>query len=144
MWELARRSGVLDLNSVYSYLMMCKYFPDTCVIAEYEKRVAGFVTGFCPPEPLNTVFVWQIGVDSVHRGQGLGSSLLKELLSRDVCAQVRFLETNITPSNKPSIALFAGLARDLAAPCVVSSCFPEHVFPQNTHEEEKLYRIGPF
>ena len=144
MRELVKHTGVLDLNSVYSYLMLCSYFPDTCVIAEHERRIAGFVTGFCPPIPLHTVFVWQIAVDAAYRGQGLGISLLKELLDRDACAQVNFLETTITPSNGPSHALFSRLARDMGVHCVVSSCFPESVFPQKNHEEERLYRIGPF
>jgi len=30
IWDLVRETEVLDLNSAYCYLMLGKYFPDTC------------------------------------------------------------------------------------------------------------------
>ena len=145
MWELAKATGVLDLNSVYSYLMLCKYFPETCVVAKTENnKFAGFVTGFCTPEPPLTVFVWQVAVDAAFRGRGLALSMLKELLQRDACSGAKYLETTITPSNEPSRALFTRLAKDTGAPVTVSPCFPETLFPRGGHEAELLFRIGPF
>ena len=34
IWKLVRDSRVLDLNSLYSYLLICRHFGDTCVVAE--------------------------------------------------------------------------------------------------------------
>ncbi|HBQ24847.1 MAG TPA: diaminobutyrate acetyltransferase, partial [Syntrophomonas sp.] len=36
IWELVKSTRVLDLNSAYSYLLLSKYFSDTCVVAEVE------------------------------------------------------------------------------------------------------------
>lgn len=56
IWELARDISVLDLNSAYSYLMLCKYFPDTCVVAEHKDQIIGFVTAFRLPKQPVTIF----------------------------------------------------------------------------------------
>src|SRR5690625_1790424 len=34
IWSLIRDTGVLDVNSAYSYLMLSKFFTQTCVVAE--------------------------------------------------------------------------------------------------------------
>lgn len=140
VWDLVRRS-TLDLNSPYSYLMMFRYFADSCVIAESGGAVAGFVTGFHPPEEPDAVFVWQIGVDETWRGQGLGGRMLAELVARK---PARFLEATVTPSNTASLALFRGLAKRLGAECREVPCFDASLFPGESHEAEMLLRIGPF
>ncbi|GIP33170.1 diaminobutyrate acetyltransferase [Paenibacillus sp. J2TS4] len=143
IWELVRQSRVLDINSVYCYIMFCSYFSDTCVLAEREGEVKGFVTSYVLPDRPDTLFLWQIGVAESERGQGVGGMLLEELLRRDSCQAIRYLETTITPSNGPSRALFARLAERLETPIVESTGFPASLFPDKGHEEEKLYRIGP-
>nr|WP_240511880.1 diaminobutyrate acetyltransferase [Paludifilum halophilum] len=141
---MIKRAGVLDLNSSYSYLMLCKFFSETCVIAEENDRIVGFVSAFIPPESQDTVFVWQVAVDASQRGKGLGKTLLKELLNRNACDDVRFLEATVSPSNVPSQSLFKSVAKDLDTQCQVFECFPENLFPDEQHESEWTYRIGPF
>jgi L-2,4-diaminobutyric acid acetyltransferase len=142
MWELVNNSS-LDLNSPYKYLMMCKFFADTCVTAKVDDRLAGFVTAFIPPEADDTVFVWQVGVDSSFRGQGIASRMLSELMSRDVCRNVRYLEATVTPTNDASDSLFKGFARRHEVDCEIKTCFPSRLFPGDGHESELTYRIGP-
>lgn len=144
IWELIRDTGVLDLNSAYCYLMLCKYFPDSCVVARCGGKIVGYVSAFRPPQRPEVIFVWQVAVAEKQRGKGLGTAMLKEILKRKVCAGVRFLETTVTPSNAASRALFSGLARALDARYEVSRCFPAELFPEGKHEEELLFRIGPF
>ncbi|PTX58458.1 diaminobutyrate acetyltransferase [Melghirimyces profundicolus] len=145
VWKLIKRAGVLDLNSSYSYLMLCKFFPETCVIAEdNDGKIVGFVSAFRPQNAKDTVFVWQVAVDPSQRGKGLGKALLKSLLSRDACSEVRYLEATVSPSNLPSQSLFKGLAKDMKAQCTISECFSENMFPDQGHESEWTYRIGPF
>ncbi|MFC4076832.1 diaminobutyrate acetyltransferase [Salinithrix halophila] len=144
VWELIKNTGVLDLNSAYSYLMLCKYFSDTCVLAEEEGRVVGFVSAFKQPESPDVIFVWQVAVDESQRGKGMGKTLLRELLKRSACSEVSYLEATISPSNKASQSLFEGLARDLETDCGTSVCFSEELFPGEGHESEWTYRIGPF
>jgi L-2,4-diaminobutyric acid acetyltransferase len=144
IWRLVRELDALELNSAYSYLMFCKFFPKTCVIAELDGEVAGFVFAFRPQTASDTVFVWQVGVDNTLRGRGVGIALLHTLLVREECRDVRFLEATVTPSNMPSQALFRKLARRLDTQCHVSPCFSSDQFPGNEHEDELLFRIGPF
>ncbi|WP_264183975.1 diaminobutyrate acetyltransferase [Bacillus shivajii] len=142
MWELVKDS-TLDLNSPYKYLMMCEFFSETCIVAKHNDELAGFITAFIPPERKDVIFVWQVGVDASQRGKGIASRMLNDLLKREACNNVRYVEATVTPSNKASQSLFKRLARDHNASCIVTPCFPADVFPGNEHESELTYRIGP-
>lgn len=142
--ELIKSVRTLDLNSAYSYLMLCEFFPDTCVVAEEDQQIIGFVSAFCPPSSRNTIFVWQVAVHESYRGKGLGRKLLQELLKRKYCENIHNLEATISPSNLPSQSLFKGLAKHLNCSCNITECFSEDLFPEPGHEAEQMYRIGPF
>ncbi|MDX1711222.1 MAG: diaminobutyrate--2-oxoglutarate transaminase [Rhodovibrionaceae bacterium] len=145
LWDLVKDTGVLDVNSAYSYLLLGKHFDETCVVAERKGEIRGFVSAFCPPGREDTVFVWQIGVAQSERGRGLAKALLHELVRRPACRQVRFLEATVTPSNRASRALFRAFARDLGARCYVGNGFEAEHFPgDGDYEAENLFRIGPF
>jgi L-2,4-diaminobutyric acid acetyltransferase len=144
LWRLVGEAGTLDLNSTYAYLMVCRDFAETCIVAEEAGRIRAFVMGYQPPRRPDTVFVWQIGVAPEARQQGLGSRVLDRLLKSDACSTVRFLETNVTPSNQASRALFEGLARRLDARIEELEGFGSTLFPDPSHEPERLLRIGPF
>jgi L-2,4-diaminobutyric acid acetyltransferase len=144
IWKLVRDSGVLDLNSVYCYLLLCKDYSETCAVAEANGEILGFVTAYLPPGREDSLFIWQIGVSSALRGQGVASRLLRELLQRESCRGVRFLDATIGPSNEASHALFAALAKRLGADLSEQSCFDAGLFPGESHEPENLIRIGPF
>lgn len=142
MWTLVKNS-TLDLNSSYKYIMMCEFFADTCVVAKENGKLVGFVTAFIPPKKQDTVFVWQIGVDSSQRGKGIASKLLNELLKRESCKDVHYLEATVTPTNNASQSLFRRLARKHKTLCQVSDCFSEDLFPGVGHEAELTFRVGP-
>lgn len=142
MWQLVNDS-TLDLNSPYKYIMMCEYFQETCVVVKENEKLLGFITAFIPPESNNVVFVWQIGVDPSQRGKGLASKMLTELVSRETCKKVRYLEATVTPSNLASQSLFRGFARHTKTKCLVKECFSADLFPVEGHEEELTYRVGP-
>lgn len=145
MWKLVKESGVLDVNSSYSYLMLCKYFHDTCLLAEDRdaEQLAGFVTGFRLPNEADTYFVWQIAVSDSCRGQGIATRLIKQVLER--LQGIRYVAATIAPSNAASQSLFRKLARDWNAPLSVepSAGFCAGQFPEGSHEDEHLYKIGP-
>ncbi len=123
---------------------MSKYFADTCVVAEKEEDIVGFASAFMQPQAADTIFLWQIAVDESQRGEGLAGDLLKEIIKRDECQHVRFLETTITPSNEASQALFTKLADELDTRIQVVNSFSKKLFPDDDQEVERLYRIGPF
>lgn len=142
MWKLVKES-TLDLNSAYKYIMMCEYFKETCVVVKENNELQGFITAFIPPERQDVVFVWQVGVDPSQQGKGLASKMLNELVSRPACKNVRFLEATVTPSNIASQSLFRGFAKKKQTECEVSDCFPADIFPEEGHEAEQTFRIGP-
>lgn len=142
--DLVEACKPLDRNSVYSYLLLCHHFADTCIVAELKGDIVAFLSGYRPPDREEVIFIWQVAVDPGMRGLGLGKLLLEEVLRRPAVINCRFLETTITPSNEASQRLFASLARDLEARCTVSSCFSDEHFGHGNHEAEHLFRIGPF
>jgi L-2,4-diaminobutyric acid acetyltransferase len=143
LYRITRDSGVLDVNSSYAYLLWCRDFAQTSVVARVNGAAVGFVTGFLRPEAPDTVVVWQVAVDSSQRGAGIASTLLNHLLDRMLPRGVRYLETTITADNSASIRLFSALARDREAELVRTELFTADLFP-DAHEGEDLYRIGPF
>ncbi len=144
IFALVESCKPLDKNSVYSYLLLCHHFADTCAVAEFDGEIVAFLSGYRPPDREEVFFVWQVAVDPKMRSQGLGKRLLHEVLRRTAVKGCRFLETTITPSNEASQRLFSTLARDLEARFTVASCFSEEHFGHENHEAEHLFRIGPF
>src|SRR5690606_40282301 len=58
-WRLAEATGVLDVNSRYAYLLWCRDFAATSVVARRDDDVVGFVTGFRRPDEPSTLVVWR-------------------------------------------------------------------------------------
>ncbi|RCW43535.1 diaminobutyrate acetyltransferase [Halopolyspora algeriensis] len=143
LYRITRDSGVLDVNSSYVYLLWCRDFAQTSVVARADDAVVGFVTGFIRPDAPDTIVVWQVAVDASQRGGGVAGALLNRLVDRVLPRGVRYLETTITADNAASIKLFSALARRRDAELVVSELFTPDLFP-DAHEGEDLYRIGPF
>lgn len=144
VWELIKNTGVLDLNSSYSYLMWCEFFADTSIVIEHKENIVGFVSGFIQPSAPDTLFIWQVVVDEAERGKGLATRMLLQLVKRFTDGGLQYLEATVTPSNIPSQQLFRGLAEKLNTRCTVSECFSTDDFPEDEHEAEMIYRVGPF
>lgn len=144
MWRFVQEAGVLELNTAYSYVLLCEHFGHTCMVAEDEQgEMMGFVLSYIPPRQPDTVFVWQVGVSPKARGKGLGRRLLDAVVALPACADVRFMEATVSPDNEPSQKLFRSFARRRDAACEESEFFTEDLFP-GEHEPEHLFRIGPF
>jgi L-2,4-diaminobutyric acid acetyltransferase len=143
LWRLAVASEGLEANTCYAYLLLATHFADTCVLAEEHGRPVGYIAAYRPPSRPDTVFVWQIGVAPEARRRGLGKRMLRALLARPACRDVRWLESTVTPSNAASQRLFLALARDLGAACRRTAGFAAADFDGAKHEDEELFRIGP-
>lgn len=139
MWSLARDTGVLDLNSSYSYLLWCRDYAATSVVATVDREPGGFVTGYMRPGAPDTLMIWQVGVDAKHRGQKIAARMLDELAERTTAST---LETTITADNEASIALFTRFAQRREAELYRRPLFEPRDYPDG-HDTEYLYRIGP-
>ncbi|MBE0428592.1 MAG: diaminobutyrate acetyltransferase [Thermoleophilia bacterium] len=143
IWSLACLSKPLDLNSPYFYLLFCRHFSRTCLIAEKNSHLLGFVLAYRPPQAESVIFVWQIAVLPDARKQGLGRTLLRELLRR-AGSGARYIEATVTPSNQASRSLFLSLASELETACEERPFLGRNIFPEEErHEEEILLSLGP-
>lgn len=133
-------SGVLDVNSVYAYVLWADRFRASSVVATQGSEIVGFCNGFTDPRQPDTWFCWQVGVSEKGRGQGLATRLL------DFCveaAAASWLETTITPSNTASRRLFRGFARRKDTHIDTVGEYSGQLLGSG-HEPEELFRIGPF
>lgn len=131
------------MNSSYSYLMWCEIFSDSSIVVEKDGDIVGFISGFINPKTPDRLFIWQVAVDELQRGNGLGTRMLYQLLDREEHQDVRYVEATVSPSNIPSQHLFLGLAKKLDTECSISNYFLSIDFPRTGHENEQLYKIGP-
>ncbi|NLU67457.1 diaminobutyrate acetyltransferase [Streptomyces sp. HNM0574] len=145
IWRIARDSGTLDLNSSYSYLLWCRDFAATSVVARgADSEPVGFITGYVRPQQPRTLLVWQVAVDAAARGRGLAAAMLDGLTARVAEeAGVDRVETTVTPDNVASNRLFTSYAQRHDAAAEKEVLFDGEVFPEAGHEPEVLYRIGP-
>lgn len=165
IWRIARDSEVLDLNSSYSYLLWCRDFAATSVVARDTRADASagngtgtgtgsgsgqdgapvaFVTGYIRPERPEALVVWQVAVDRDHRGKGLAGTLLDALTRRVTKEQgITSVETTVTPDNIASDRMFHAYSERHGATLEREVLFDGGLFPDAGHQPEVLYRIGP-
>ena len=146
IWRIARDSKALDLNSSYSYLLWCRDFAATSVVARDSPggEPIAFITGYVRPERPETLVVWQVAVDHGHRGRGLAGTLLEALTEKVAARQgVKSIETTVTPDNIASDRLFTSYAERRGVSLEREVLFDGGLFPEGTHLPEVLYRIGP-
>jgi L-2,4-diaminobutyric acid acetyltransferase len=147
IWRIARDSEVLDLNSSYSYLLWCRDFAATSVIARDggpDSEPIAFVTGYIRPQRPKALVVWQVAVDAAYRGRGLAGTLLDALADRAAAdLGVTSVETTVTPDNVASDHTFTAFAARHGARLEREVLFRGDLFPDDAHLPEVLYRIGP-
>ncbi len=141
--DLVEASGKLDTNSLYTNFLQCTHFSSTCMLAELDGVIIGWVSGYRPPEELSTLFVWQVAVAEAARGKRLARRLLSTLLESDGCVGVEQVKTTITPDNASSWKMFEGFADEFDATVTdkVWLCGERHF--GNDHDSEHMLTIGP-
>lgn len=148
IWQLVCNCDVLDANSCYAYLLICRDFSATSLVAFTQNELLGFVAAYVPPSRPDVVFVWQIGTAPAARKRGVAKTLLRSLLRTPACRHVRFLEATVTPSNTASARLFRSIADELKVEFHLAPGFHSDDFGSSEdgtvqHEPEDLVRIGP-
>jgi len=142
--RLIRECGGLDVNSHYAHLLLCHHFSGTCILAEDESELLGFVSAYRPPVDPGSLFIWQVAVARHARGTGIAGRMLGELVRCAAGGRVHFVEATISPSNTASQRLFESFARRHGAAISHRSLFSVELFHGvEQHESEDLYRIGP-
>lgn len=140
--RLVAQNPPLDTNSAYCNVLQCTHFADTCIVAEKDGELVGYVTGYLLPRDPGVYFLWQVGVSEAGRGVGLATRMIQAVLARDFCRQVRELHTTITRSNTASRRLFRSLADKEGADITEEEAyFSEQDL--DGHAAESLFRITP-
>lgn len=140
---LIKNSPPLDLNSLYTYLLLTDHYSSYCVVAEKNNEVAGFISGYPHPKKEDTWFLWQVVVAASARKQGLAHRMITSLFEREEFSSFRFIETTVTPDNEASESLFRKVARGFSTSLDISEGYTADLFGGSGHEEERLFRIGP-
>jgi len=133
----------LDVNSRYAYLIICRDFADTSVVASNGRgELCGAITAYRPQAKPHILFVWQVAVQPTCRGQGLAHRMLRHLLQRQSLLGISWVEATVGPDNRASRNLFAGLAAERAVRMTTTPLFDSRHLGEG-HEPELLHRVGP-
>ena len=141
IWELIRACKPLDENPMYCNLIQCDHFADTCVVAEKDGQIVGWISGYIVPDDPQTLFVWQVAVSEQARGLGLGTRMLDHLIGRNVCADVTRMQTTITSDNDASWALFRKFADQQDGEVSAEPHFTRALHFRDHHDTENMVTI---
>jgi L-2,4-diaminobutyric acid acetyltransferase len=141
VWSLVKDCKPLDENSMYANLIQADHFSDTCVVAELDGELVGWISGHMIPDT-DELFVWQVAVSESARGLGLGKRMLFELIGRDACENAKALKTTITRDNDASWALFKSFARDLGGDLDDAPHFERQEHFDGRHSTEHMVTIS--
>ena len=142
--RLVSGAALLDDNSFYCYFLLATKFTDTCAVADDNGKLAGFITGFMPPETPETLFVWQLFVQPEYRGRGVAKNLIMSVLETQQILP-SFIEATLTPTNVASRRTFDSVARTFQCEVQQTSYLTADDFTSDggEHEAEDLLRVGP-
>lgn len=141
IWELIRACKPLDENSMYANLLQADHFRDTCVVAEMDGDIVGWISAYVQPGDSETIFVWQVAVSERARGMGLGLRMLEALTMREEAQGVRHLQTTITLDNEASWGLFRKFAGAREAEVDHEPHFERETHFQGEHATEHMVTI---
>ena len=144
LYDLIAACPPLDRNSRYCNLLQVTHFAATAVVAEQGGELVGSITGYLQPDDPSVLFIWQVAVHERARGQRLATRMMEEIVDRDVCRRVHFVETTIEPGNAASWKAFEKFAESRGAETHQSLLFSRERHFAGAHGDEVLLRIGPF
>ncbi|GKY89172.1 diaminobutyrate acetyltransferase [Sinisalibacter aestuarii] len=140
IWALVKSCKPLDENSMYANLIQADHFRDTCVVAELDGDIVGWISGHMIPAR-DELFVWQVAVSPKARGLGLGKTMLLDLIERDACDGATHLKTTITEDNAASWALFRSFARAIGGQLDDVPHFERDAHFDGHHDTEHMVTI---
>ena len=140
IWELVKACKPLDENSMYCNLVQADHFRDTCVVAELNGEIVGWISGHMIPAK-EELFVWQVAVDPKARGLGLGRKMLLELVNRGECEGATHLKTTITEDNDASWGLFRSFARHIGGDLSDEPHFESEEHFGGKHDTEHMVTV---
>lgn len=145
IYQLIADSPPLDVNSSYLYFLQSSHFAQTCVLAEQDGELLGFVSGYLRPDKPTELFVWQMVVAEAGRGKGIAKQLVRQQLKQALALQPELatLSCTISPSNQASQGVFKSLANYFGLQLTKDEFLTEAHFAGQEHEAEDYYCLQP-
>jgi len=140
IWRLIRDCKPLDENSLYANLIQADHFRDTCVVAELDGDIVGWISGHMIPAQ-DAFFVWQVAVSPKARGRGLWITMLLELVKRDETRDAKTLKTTITRDNDASWGVFRSFANHFGGDLSDAPHFTNDAHFEGAHDTEHMVTI---
>ena len=106
IYNFVSRCKPLESYGDHFYRIMLRYFNNTCLIAEEENNILGFILGVISQTDPKSYFLWQIGVNPEVQGQGIGRKMLEHIEIELKRKNINRIELTIDPENKASQKLF--------------------------------------
>jgi len=133
----------LDTNSAYCNLLQCTHFEGTCILAERDGAMVGWISGYRPPSAPEQIFVWQVAVAAAARGEGLALRMLDALIERPAVRDAETMIATVTEANQASWRLFEGFARRRGLSLARAMLFDREAHFRGAHDTEFQVTIGP-
>ena len=96
---------------VHIYWMVENIYKGYSFVAEAENGICGFVTDLPDPDQ-NAIFVWQLGVLTSHRKQGVAYQLLENVLNQVRIKGYSGIITSIDAINIGGLSRFRKLSKE--------------------------------
>lgn len=143
LYELVKACPPLDVNSSYLYFLQASHFAKSCMLAELNGEIVGFVSGYRRPDAVEDLFIWQVAVSEKARGQGLAKRMIDQLLKAQIKneAPLSAISCTIGPSNLASQGLFKSLAKQHGLNMKVTPFIEAEQFGDDQHEAEETYTL---
>ena len=144
LYELVKACPPLDLNSSYLYFLQASHFAETCLLAEQNGEIVGFVSAYLRPDSAQDLFIWQVAVASQARGKGLGRQLVSQLIATQITKgqPLKSVSCTISPSNLASQGLFKSLAEQHRLLMECQPFIATEQFGSQGHEAEDVYTLS--
>jgi L-2,4-diaminobutyric acid acetyltransferase len=143
IYSLISECPPLEINSLYSYLLVCMHFDETSAVAEISQDLVGYISTYIHPHKSDTLFIWQIAVKEDMRGKGIAQQMILDILKRKKLQNIKFLETTVTPENLASKSFFRRMAHRMDADFNETLLLTQDDFGELKHPEEFMISIGP-
>nr|WP_163502630.1 GNAT family N-acetyltransferase [Halomonas socia] len=111
IYQLAKSTDQLDRYPEYFYLLWCRDFKGTSLIAKKDHVLAGFIIGYIRPEDPATLLIWQQAMSPKILNRGTGVRMLYYLTKKCVSNGTRFIEATIDPKNQPAERTLLGISK---------------------------------
>ncbi len=137
IWKFVQARS-LDINSSYLYMLWCRDFAGTTVIAEDAEGLCGFLIAYARPQDTDVLFIWQTTVDPRQQARRLELRMLEYVVGD----KYQFVECTVTPNNNGSNGFLTAFAESRGASVDQAQLFAAELFPPE-HGREDIFRIGP-